>query len=270
MIILPNEIHLWYASDDEIHDPRLLSRYFDLLSNEESAQQKRFHFDKHRHQYLITRAMVRSVLSLYANEISPENWEFTKNEYGKPSISNKSLRIPLRFNISHTDKLVILAIKLDQEVGVDVEYLPRVRNMVDIASHFFSISETKDLHGLPIEKQANRIFDLWTLKEAYVKACGMGLSIPLDHFSYSFSQQGKISIDFEAERNDHPEYWQFWQVHPNNTHKISMAVKSDKLNTDYTVSMRNIVPLSKIIDVNYPITHGSVSSAPMSRNSPVY
>ncbi len=125
MIISPHEIHLWYAYDEQIHDSQLLSRYFCLLNDEERAQQKRFYFEKHRHQYLIVRALVRTVLSLYVNEIAPENWQFKKNKYGKPTISNSELTIPLHFNISHSDKLVVLAVTVEQELGVDVEYLLR-------------------------------------------------------------------------------------------------------------------------------------------------
>jgi len=261
MIISSDEIHLWYVYDENIHDPHLISQYCDLLNSEEYLQYKKFHFEKHRHQYLITRAMVRSVLSLYVNKIDPADWKFKKNDYGKPSIDDNSLSIPLRFNISHADKLVVMAVSLGQDIGVDVECLTRLGDMLDMASSFFSPIEVKQLLDLPPEKQNNRFFDLWTLKEAYIKACGMGLSIPLNHFSYSFSPQGKIRIDFSPERNDQPEFWRFWQIHPNDNYKISMAIKCDEINHAYSISMREIIPLSKIINVNYPISHGSIIMA---------
>lgn len=260
MIISNNEVHLWFVYNDKIHDPQLLSQYHSLLNHEESAQQKRFHFEKHRHQYLLTRAMVRSVLSLYADEIKPENWEFKKNNYGKPFIGNSALTLPLRFNISHTDELIVMAVSLDQDVGVDVEYLPRLGKMLDIASHFFSPSEVEALFDLPESKQMNRFFDLWTLKEAYIKACGMGLSIPLDHFSYSLSTHGKISIDFNVERNDQSEFWQFWQIHPNDIHKVAVALKADTSSLPFSISMYEAVPLFEVKPVNYAIAQGKVLS----------
>lgn len=260
MNISAHEIHLWYVHDQNIHDSHLLSEYYNFLNREERLQQKRFYFEKDRHQYLITRALVRSVLSLYVNQISPEKWKFKKNAYGKPFISNNSLLIPLRFNLSHTDNLVVMAVTLDREIGVDVEYLPRLGKTLEIASHFFSPIEVEHLLALPPEKQKSRFFDLWTLKEAYIKACGMGLSIPLDHFSYSFSQQGKIEIHFEPERDDQPKYWQFWQINPNESHKISMAIKGNITNGSYSISMRKIIPLDKIVEVNYPIAYGSIST----------
>ena len=258
MIISSQEIHLWYAFDEQIDDTPLLSRYHSLLAEEESAQQKRFYFEKHRHQYLITRALIRTVLSLYENEIAPEKWQFTKNKYGKPSISNEVLKRAYYFNLSHTDKLVVLAVTLDQEIGVDVEYLLRPGKSVEIAESFFSPSEVQELLALPLEKQKDRFFDLWTLKEAYIKACGMGLSIPLDHFSYSFPQQGEISISFENGRQDQPEYWQLWQIRPSDNHKVAMAIKGNTIHDFYSISMRKIIPLGDIIEVNYPIVRKTV------------
>ncbi len=253
MIISSREIHLWFVYDEQICDSQLLVRYHGLLDEEERSQQRRFCFEKHRHQYLITRALIRTVLSLYVNRITPEKWQFTKNDYGKPSIGNSSIPISLHFNISHTDKLVVLAVAVDQEVGVDVEYLIRPGKTVELADRFFSPSEAQQLLALPLERQNDRFFDLWTLKEAYIKACGMGLSIPLNHFSYSFPRQGEITISFEPERNDQPEYWQFWQICPNDIHKVSLALKTGKNNDSYSIFMREIIPLSDIIKVSYPI-----------------
>lgn len=260
MIISAHEVHVWFAYNDKIMDSHLLAQYHNILNEAERAQQKRFYFEKHRHQYLITRALVRSVLSLYENGIAPEQWEFKKNEYGKPFISNASLTIPLRFNLSHADELIVMAVTLDQEIGVDVEYLPRVGKMLDIANSFFSPAEVEQLQNLPPEKKMNRFYDLWTLKEAYIKACGMGLSIPLDQFSYSFSPQGKISIDFKPERNDEPGLWQFWQIQPNDIHKIAMALKADQINSTYAISMREIIPLLSVVKADYPISFGNIIS----------
>jgi len=258
MIIADQEIHLWHVYDENIRHSGLLSQYFDILSEEECIQQKRFYFEKDRHQYLITRAMVRSVLSLYETSIAPQEWTFQKNDFGKPLISNQSLIKPLNFNISHTEQLIIMAITSNRKIGVDVEYLPRLGKILDIANRFFSPAEVRQLLALPPEKQKNRFFDLWTLKEAYIKACGMGLSIPLNHFRYSFSRRGKISISFDPARQDQPESWQFWQIHPNDTHKISLAIKDEEKRNRYSISMREIIPLSDIREVNYPVGHGSL------------
>lgn len=258
MIISNNDIHVWCVFCDAITDPQLLSRYHSLLNENEKSQHRRFYFEKHRHQYLVTRALVRSVLSLYEKRVTPEQWQFKKNNYGKPYISNIDLVTHLRYNLSHTDELIVMAVILNQEIGIDVEYLPRLGMMSDIANKFFSPHEAKQLQGLREEQKINRFCDLWTLKEAYIKACGMGLSIPLNHFSYSFSPDGKISIDFIPEREDLPELWQFWQICPSDRHKISMALKSNEIIKAYSIGLYETTPLVKINEANYPMAHGSI------------
>ena len=264
MIISSQEIHLWYAYDEQICDSQLLSQYFNLLNPEEYSQQKRFYFEKHRHQYLITRTMLRTVLSFYAKEIAPEDWQFTKNDYGKPSIRNSSVTLPIRFNISHTEGLVVLAITLDHEVGVDVEHLLRSGKTVEIADNYFSPIEVNYLRELPPEKQRDRFFDFWTLKEAYIKACGMGLSIPLNQFSFSFSVQGEIAVSFDPARDDQPENWKFWQIRPDDNYIVSLAIKEIECPKPYSLLMRKIIPSSTIEEVDYPLIRKS-SSAKMSQ-----
>jgi 4'-phosphopantetheinyl transferase len=252
-MVRSDEVHLWVSYDEQIRDVPLLNRYHSLMNQSERMQQKRFYFAKHRHQYLITRALMRSVLSLYVDEIDPKSWKFTKNEYGKPYIKNAPMKLPLHFNLSHTEKAAVLAVTVNREVGVDVEYLCRKGKTVELAESYFSPAEVQQLLILPKAKQKERFFELWTLKEAYIKACGMGLSIPLSHFSYHFSRKGDISISFAIERNDQPERWRFWHLCLNDTHKVSVALKNDDMKVPYSLSMREITPLSDIKMVNYPI-----------------
>ena len=252
-MISPYEIHLWFAFDEQIADAQLLARYHNLMNEAERKQQKRFHFKKHRHQYLITRALVRSVLSFYVDEISPQEWQFNLNQYGKPSIQQPDVHLPLQFNLSHTEQMTVMAVALNSEVGVDIEYLHRRGKTVELAERYFSPSEVKQLLDLPKKRQRQRFFELWTLKEAYIKACGMGLSIPLNSFTYVFPQRGKIRISFASERDDQPESWQFWHICPNDSHRVSVALKRDTADVVYALSMRKVVPLDEIQKLDYPI-----------------
>lgn len=253
MKIRKNEVHLWYARDEQINDKDLLAKYHELLNDEERAQQKRFHFKKHQHQYLITRALVRSVLSLYVHTIPPKAWEFGKNQYNKPYIKNSPLPFSLSFNLSHTEKMVILAVTLDRNIGVDIEFLSRRNTGLDIAKRFFSEPEFQELCALPVEQQERRFFDLWTLKEAYIKACGMGLAIPLNHFSYSFPRPGEVQISFDPNRDDHPQHWHVWQIKPNETHIVGLAIHAPGIEEQYCILMREITPLQSMEEARYPV-----------------
>lgn len=257
-----DEVHLWIARDPLIDDAGLLVRYWNLLEPDERAQQQRFLFARHRHQYLVTRALVRCVLSRYVDGVAPEQWRFHRNDYGKPAILN-SLAKPLQFNLSHSDGMVVLAVTAAADIGVDVEWLLRSGDTIGIADSYFSPLEMYQLHQLPTAQQRGRFFDFWTLKEAYIKACGMGLSIPLDHFSYVISGAGLVDVVFEAARNDDPAHWQFWQLDPGSEHKIALACRMAP-RRPLSLTVREMVPLYGDRPATYPITHSlpSLSSRP--------
>ncbi len=238
-----DEVHLWLACPEEIQDPDLLARYHAIMSPEEAVKQKRFHFERHRHQYLITRAIIRTQLSRYA-PVAPADWVFETNEYGRPHIAPVHDVPPLHFNLSHTDGLIACAIVLGREVGVDVEDVARGGDLVSVADRFFSPSEVRDLHQLPESRHMDRFFDYWTLKESYIKARGMGLSIPLEQFSFHLGDGPDIRITIDPRQNDPPERWQFRQWRLGERHKIALTLEREP-GVSFRVVVRNLVPLAR-------------------------
>ena len=249
--LAPNRLHLWCCFDQAIKDPVLLDQYEGLLNDEEKAKQRRFHFERHQHQYLVTRALVRTTLSFYRS-ILPQDWRFVKNEYGRPGIAPDlmdSLAQPdLEFNLSHTNGLIVLAIATGADIGVDVENLHRRNDVIGVADRYFSPSEVTALHSHPVNEQYGRFFDYWTLKEAYIKARGMGLSIPLEQFSFDLANEGEILIDIDPRQQDDPKRWQFWRFKPSNEHQIAVAWGEPRQSAKtsrppITIKSRQIVPL---------------------------
>ncbi|MGK0372960.1 MAG: 4'-phosphopantetheinyl transferase [Glaciecola sp.] len=259
--ILPNEIHLWFVYSEQIQDSELLASYRNIISLTEARKNSRFLFEKGRQQHLITRALVRSVLSEYIGSVSPGEWEFTQNEYGKPEVLPVMLPFPLKFNLSHAKSMIVLAVSNGQEVGVDVESVDRDIASDKLANYAFSKKEYEQLKQVEAAFFQERFFDFWTFKEAYIKACGMGLSIPLDSFSFIFSEtnknMNKVSIKFEKERRDDPKYWKFWQIKPCKKFTVSLALKSNVAKSAYKISMHNIVPLVEYSLEAYPFTMSS-------------
>lgn len=236
-----NTIHLWHTVLDEITDQTLLTNYQTILNDEEKIRWQKFRFAKHQHQYLVAHVLLRSVLSRYI-DIAPQSWQFTSNQYGRPEISN-SMQLPLRFNLSHTDGLVMCAVVLTADIGVDVENTQKRQTLsTDIAKHCFSKYEIEQLYTLPESQQPQRFLEYWTLKEAYIKAKGMGLSLPLDQFSFMFTKNQPIAIKFAPELRDQPACWQFWQVYPSAHHIAAIAVKSAE-NTGFELISKKTVPL---------------------------
>ncbi len=240
-LALPNdEVHLWLVFPKEIRDPSLLAAYHRLMSPEETVKQKRFHFEKHRHQCLVTRATVRTVLSRY-EDVAPADWVFEKNKYGRPHIAPFH-RVSLKFNLSHTDGLIVCAVVRDREMGVDVEDIKRGGDLIDVADRFFSPGEVHDLHQLPVSRHMDRFFDYWTLKESYIKARGMGLSIPLEQFSFHIGDGPEIRISIDPGQNDPPARWQFRQWSIGEQYKIALALER-VTGTSFRVKLRKLTPM---------------------------
>ncbi len=237
-----NEVHLWLAFSDTIQEPELLVAYNELLTAEEQNKHQRFHFKQHQHQYLITRALIRSILSRYI-DIHPSLWRFSTNQYGRPEVITDIL--PLRFNLSHTEGLIICGVVLEQDIGVDVENIKRNNATKDIAKRFFSAQEVTDLYS---KSTNNSFFDYWTLKESYIKACGMGLSLPLNKFTFHITEQ----ISFNSELDN--DKWQFWLLEPTLQHKIAISVRGKVASN---LSIKTIIPLVSEQDFSCPILNKS-------------
>ena len=234
------DVHLWHVFSDAVTDPELLDRYEGLLSDDERKRRQRFAFERDRHQFLVTRALVRTVLSSYTGD-DPQALVFRHNAYGKPEIA-LSEGVPLRFNLSHTAGLVACAVTVGHEVGVDVEDLQRGRRNLDLIRKYFAAAEVAALERLPAEQQPLAFFEFWTLKEAYIKARGKGLSIPLGEFSFALAPDRPPAISFAAGRDDRPAAWQFARIRLGGRYQIALAVclpEAERL----TIHWRETVPL---------------------------
>ncbi len=225
LTIKPDEIHVWLAFPDELHDAKLLTSYEQLMTPEEKDRYLNFIFVKDRHQYRVTRALVRTTLSHYI-AVHPADWRFGKNKYGKPEIANTETKGLLHFNISHTKGLIICGVVREHAIGVDVENIDHRNAVSNIAKRFFSNREVMDIEALPEKRQKDSLLCYWTLKEAYIKARGMGLSIPLDKFSIHFTDYESFSISFDSDLNDQPNQWQFRLFKPTDNHYLAIAVRA--------------------------------------------
>jgi 4'-phosphopantetheinyl transferase len=252
-----NRIDLWLVFFDSLRDPRLLERYRKLLSAAERAQEPRFFFDDDRRRFVITRALVRTVLSRYSHT-APECWSFAQNAYGRPQVvARSSTHARISFNVSHTKSLILLGVTGENAIGVDVENVSARRASLGIADHYFAADEVAALHTLPAERRVERFFELWTLKESYIKARGMGLSIPLDAFSFQFPHDD--SVEFCSREGIHvaPATWRFWQLRPAAEYLAAVCVqRSTELCPELV--MRSVVPLESETRIACPIARRSV------------
>jgi 4'-phosphopantetheinyl transferase len=241
LTLTPAEVHLWLAYYDAITDERLLADYRPLLNQDEKEQQARFYFAKDRLRYLVTRALVRTVLSRYES-IGPGEWIFSTNAYGCPEIANEQVKEErLSFNISHTHSLIVLGVTRRRALGVDVENW-RARDVsIDIADRFFAPAEVKALSGVPPHQQQYRFFEYWTFKESYIKARGMGLSLPLDKFSFHYAHDRAVELAIDPELSDDAARWQFWQFQPRPEYLV--AICAERVDQPTKLIVRQAVPM---------------------------
>lgn len=221
----PGEVHVWYAFTDDVAYDELWPTCQGMLDADERARHERLLIDRVRHEHLVTRALARTSLSRYV-AVAPEAWVFEKNEWGRPAVHAPAEARWLRFNLSNTRGLVAIALARDLDVGVDVEFVERRTEPLGIADRFFSESEVIALHAQDGDAaQRERFFAYWTLKEAYIKARGMGLAIPLGQFSFHLDDAGPERISFGPEIDDDPEGWHFWRDQPAPSHRVAAAVR---------------------------------------------
>jgi 4'-phosphopantetheinyl transferase len=237
------EAHVWYAWTTACNEPGLLAYYRSLLTEAERARLERFVFDYLKLEYLVTRALCRTVLSAYA-DVPPAGWRFGANAYGRPEIAVPAAPQRLRFNLSNARSLVACVVTDEVDAGIDVEDLHRRGETVSIADHYFSPSELRTLRSLSPERQRYRFFELWTLKESYIKARGMGLSIPLDQFSFQ-PEETPIRIAFDPRLADVPSDWQFQLYRPGEHHLMALSIRR-ALQPDFRISLREVVPHSHL------------------------
>ncbi|MEN9867011.1 MAG: hypothetical protein RL748_2601 [Pseudomonadota bacterium] len=205
--LAPDQVDIWLCQDETV-DAATIERWREkLLSSEERSRGARFYFERDRKQFVITRAMVRTVLSHYL-PLAPTAWQFNANQWGRPGIV-QDVAQGFSFNLSHSGGVVMLAVSKLPVLGVDVENTARRPAPLDVARSYFSASEADAMYALPLEQQGARFFHYWTLKESYIKAKGKGLSIPLDKFSLQLSTPGQISIEFADGLEPEPEHWRF-------------------------------------------------------------
>ena len=219
-----HDIHVWLAFDaDFIGSAWLDERSGDLQPHEHAIAARRL--ENLRPQYRMTRALQRAVLSLYAPQVAPGQWRFRTDEAAgaKPELAPEFAGLGLHFNLSHTSGLVAMAVGRRPTMGLDAECLAVARAPLDIADRFFTTAELADLAALPAAEHARRFYSLWTLKEAWLKATGEGITADLFGLSFEFDDATRARA-FQMSRDD-PTQWSFWQGSPGGDHRLSLALR---------------------------------------------
>lgn len=202
----PGALQLWCAFPDDLLDPAAAAACAALLNEGERARWQRFRPERSRREYLATHALARTALS-HSRPIAPRDWRFVTNAYGKPAPAPEC---GLRFNLSNSVGLAVcLVVDAPIEVGVDVEDRSRAAEIADIEYKVFSAAELAQVDALPETEKPGRYLSLWTLKEAYIKARGMGMALPLREISFLFDSAGEVRLEAADGVDEDASRWRF-------------------------------------------------------------
>jgi 4'-phosphopantetheinyl transferase len=189
-----DDVHLWRAALD--CDAPVLSRLETTLSPDETARANRFIFPTDRGHFVAARGILRELLGAYLM-LPPAELKFRYGNYGKPALDANATESDLQFNLSHSGGVAIYAFSLGRRLGVDVERIRPQLAGEDIARRYFAAREVAELQALPAHRRAEGFFLCWTRKEAYVKAHGAGLSLPLDSFTVTLTPGRAAELEAE-------------------------------------------------------------------------
>ncbi len=216
-VILNNTAHVWLFS--LIPGPERLDQLKAFLSADEINRANRFKFDKHRRRFIAAHGLLKLILAKYLGK-NPADIYFITSDHGKPYIEGN----PVYFNLSHSNNLGLAAICGQFEIGVDIEYIRPEYSGLKIARRFFSEAEINELLALPEHQQTAGFFNCWSRKEAYIKARGKGLAIPLSQFDVNLTPGKPARLLATRDNSRAIERWKLHDLFPHSDYAAAVAV----------------------------------------------
>jgi 4'-phosphopantetheinyl transferase len=221
-VLNSSEVHLWAAR--LLATPSQIDYFYRTLSNDERRRVEAFRFEKHKHAFVLARGLLRRILGWYLGRES-EHIRFEYGPHGKPALC-KGQKPNLHFNLAHSDDRVLYAFTQDCEVGVDLELVRELPEARSVAEHFFPNEERTDLFRIAPESRSEAFFNCWCRKEAYLKATGQGLSVPLDSFQVSAAPGQPATLLKLGEDRVHDSPWTLFHLTPVTGYVGALAIRS--------------------------------------------
>jgi 4'-phosphopantetheinyl transferase len=225
LVIEPQQVHIWKA--DLQVGPRGLDELVSVLTADERARAERFHFARDRRRFIARRGYLRRLTGRYLGS-APDDVRFSHSAAGKPFLSRDCGGNELSFNMSDSGELAVYAFTLAETsptIGIDVERIEPAVARERIANHFFSAYEIATLRTLPAAEQIQGFFNCWTRKEAYLKAIGDGLALPLDQFDVSLTPGEPVEL-LRAAGGTNTSHWVLRELNVGCSYAAAVAIKS--------------------------------------------
>lgn len=220
-----HDVHVWrgwlerpQAETDAFHA---------LLSADERERAARFYFQRDRRRFIVARGLLRTILARYV-ECAPQEVRFVYGENGKPFLHSCHTGTDLQFNLAHSHEMALYAVAQGRPVGVDVEYRRRLTDGGRIAQRFFSPDEATLVMDAAPDEQQRAFFQIWTRKEAYIKATGLGLAQALAEFEVAQPQAGPLPFVYLVDRPNTGERWRIVDLYPHREYAGALVLQGER------------------------------------------
>lgn len=227
VVLAPDELHVWAVS--LAPSPETVAQLETLLASDEIERAYRFRFERHRRRFIVGRGVLRQLLGAYLG-VAPRELVFRYGDKGKPSLDPRFDGHRLCFNLSHSEELALYGLSRGRELGIDVEHLRPMPDAEQIAERFFSSSERDTLRRIPTERKADAFFNCWTRKEAYIKATGDGLSMPLDRFDVTLAPEDEARMLSAEGDPAKAASWSMYHLQPAEGYVGALAIEGHHWN----------------------------------------
>lgn len=195
-------------------------RHAEVLDSEEARRWKRYHRQESQDLFLVAHVATRFVLSTY-DSTDPVAWAFERGKNGRPELTGGP--DGLRFNISHTEGMVAVLVHGESDAGVDVESPWRSTNIESVSRRVFTDDERSAMLDLPEPERAERFYQLWTLKESFIKAKGKGFAMPLSKFGFAIGDGGAIEFSCDPSLDSDASKWSYSTIWSEAGHVVSVC-----------------------------------------------
>ena len=214
--------HLWFLDTAMFDEPATTQEWLARLGHEERVRYFAYRTAAARHGYLGTRALARTALAQYSGQPA-EQLCFGRDRLGRPELTSPSMP-GLFFSLAKTRQLAVGLFAFDRNLGVDAEFIAPI-GAAEIAGCLFSPREQAELATLAGAARLSRFYELWTLREAYVKARGVGLALPLDQIVFRPAPEGSVLAEFGPVIRDDPAHWQFELIRLSARHLVATCIR---------------------------------------------
>ena len=233
LTLLKNEIHLWRANLDL--SSVIINKFASSLSADEITRANRFRFEQHRDRFIVGRGILRQLLANYL-QIKSDLIIFEYSDRGKPQITSSLNQDNLQFNVSHSQDLALYAFNYQRIIGVDLEYIKDNIDYKQLAKRFFNPQEFQLINSYPANQQKTIFFQLWTAKEAYLKATGDGLAGSLDTIEFTLNKNNRLNLVTIKQDQAAASCWFINNFIPQDNFIATTAVENNAIISDSIVT----------------------------------